>query len=168
MNDAALRAVQEGRAKCGVIEFRRDKNILFMKLPSGRTLNYLRPEIRKGTKFGNDCLTYEGMDQTTKQWVRMETFGGKLVENAVQGIARDCLMDALLAVDSLGFPIVLHVHDEIVTEVAPAEHSAETGDFLLNGQEELDIVLNIMKQSPVWAPDLPLNAEGGLYDFYQK
>lgn len=129
------------------------KGILFIKLPSGRCLSYLHPQIVDG-KYG-DQLQYEGIDQETKRWGKQVTYGGKLVENITQAIARDCLAEALLRVDAARFEIPLHVHDEIVIEVP----------------EDRDCIneINAIMSMPVpWAPDLPLKADSYESYYYKK
>jgi DNA polymerase len=152
VQDAAIEAVK-GSLKHG-IGFRVAKGVLFCKLPSGRELAYYRPEIRPG-KFGGDALCYQGLDQTTKQWKRIDTFGGKLVENIVQAIARDLLAYAMLNLDKKGYSIVGHVHDEIIID-APKHFGS------------LDEVIEIMTTGPVWAKGLPLAADGFESEFYKK
>lgn len=156
VEEAAMRTIYPGEfmtIKHG-IQFTREKGALFIALPSGRKLSYLRPDFRKG-RFGGDVLTYEGIDQTTKQWGRQETYGGKLVENIVQAVARDCLADAMLRIDKAGYKIILHIHDEVVIE-AP------------EGKGSLQEVLSIMKTPISWAKDLPLGAEGFETKYYKK
>lgn len=156
VGDAALKAVNEGvpvQIMHG-IRFSVEKGILFIELPSKRRLAYLRPKIKE-SKFGGDCLTYEGMDQTTKKWCTQDTYGGKLVENIVQAIARDCLADAMLRVDVAGYTIAMHVHDEIVAEVP-------------NGQGSLAEVNKIMSAPIPWAKGLPLNADSYETIYYKK
>lgn len=128
-------------------------DILFIELPSGRRLSYFEPLVKEG-KFG-PSLTYKGMDQTTKQWKTQDTYGGKLVENIVQGIARDCLAEALLKIDAAGFKIVMHVHDEVVIEA---------------DEDSLDLsaINSIMSEPISWAPGLPLTADSYSTPFYKK
>lgn len=150
---AALTAVREKRkVKLDKLEFSFESGMLFIKLPSGRRLAYVRPQIRPG-KFGKDALSYEAYE--SGQWGRTETFGGKLVENIVQAIARDCLAEALLRVDAAGYKTVFHVHDEIVCDMPVGEGSVE----------ELS---EIMSQPIDWAPGLPLAADGFECDYYMK
>lgn len=136
------------------IKFFTANNVLYIELPSGRRLCYLRPRVEL-SKFGNDCLTYEGMDQTTKQWGKQDTYGGKLVENIVQAIARDCLAHTLLQLDEKGYRIVMHVHDEVVLEVPETETALEQ-------------VNKIMSQRIPWAPGLPLTADSYETTYYKK
>ena len=99
------------------ISFIYEGNILFIKLPSGRRLSYIRPKIDYDNIFNKYIITYEGIDPTTKKSKRLTTYGGKLVENIVQAIARDVLAQAMMNLKNHGFNIVMHVHDEIVLEV---------------------------------------------------
>lgn len=156
VGDAAMKAVEEGpcRAIRGLVTFEKANNILHVTLPSGRKLCYLRPRIGEN-RFGGKSLVYEGMDQTTKQWKKLETYGGKLVENIVQAIARDCLAVSMGRVVSSGFNIVIHIHDELVVE-APKEN------------DDLDLLCKIMGQPISWAPGLPLKADGYVTDYYKK
>lgn len=155
METAAITAVQTG-AKQSLqygISFHVRNNVLFMTLPSGRQLGYMRPKLSPG-KYG-DCLSYEGLNQTTKQWQREDTYGGKLVENCVQATQRDWLAFALLSVDKAGYPIVLHVHDEVVTDVPEAFGSVA----------DLE---RVMTEPIPWAAELPLKAEGFENNYYKK
>ena len=156
VDNAAKEAVEEGtsvKLKHG-LTFEVQNNVLFIELPSGRKLSYFHPRMGK-SKFGNDSLVYEGMNQTTKQWCDQETYGGKLVENIVQAIARDCLAYSMLNLEKAGHQIVFHVHDEVIIE-AP-EDSAN-----------LDEVCQIMGQSIPWAKGLLLRAEGYVTPYYMK
>ncbi|MBB6716344.1 DNA polymerase [Clostridium gasigenes] len=128
--------------------------ILFIQLPSGRKLAYIRPKIEDGS-YGKPIITYEGMEQTTKQWTTLDTYGPKLVENIVQAIARDCLGEAMVKVDKAGYEIVMHVHDEIIMDVPK--------DFGSLGE------VNFIFGEPIeWAPGLNLKAEGYECKYYQK
>ncbi|MTI95407.1 MAG: hypothetical protein FH749_07945 [Firmicutes bacterium] len=151
---AAVRAVQEqSTVNLGQLELTCSAGMLFVKLPSNRSLAYARPRIENDPKFNKPCLTYEGQD--TGGWGRLQTYGGKLTENIVQAIARDCLAEALMKVDAAGYEIVLHVHDELVVE-APIG----TGSVLELAQ--------ILSKPLPWAPELPLAAEGFESDYYRK
>lgn len=127
-------------------------DILLCKLPSGRLLWYREPRLTRTERFGREVLriSYMGKDGPTGQWVRIDTYGGKLTENIVQAISRDILCHAMLQLDKAGYPIVLHVHDEIVAEVPHG-----TAWFSV---EEFE---NIMGQLPSWAEDWPIRATGG-------
>ncbi len=150
VQDAALAAIEGNTATIGPVKFYVQKNILFIQLPSGRRLSYLRPKIEA---WGG--ITYEGMDQTTKQWKRHDTYGGKLVENIVQATARDCLAEKMLRLDFLGYNIVMHVHDEVVTEEKEGTRSARD--------------VNVIMSDPIsWAPGLPLAAESFETYYYKK
>lgn len=157
VEDAAMRAVETGIMQTlhPGIRMYMHKGILFIKLPSGRCLSYLRARIAE-SRHGIECITYDGMNQTTKQWGPQETYGGKLVENLCQAIARDCLADAMVRLHMKGFQIVLHVHDEIVIE--------DINDGLVSVAE----VENIMAQEIPWAKGLPLKAEGFEGTYYKK
>ena len=129
-------------------------DFLTIRLPSGRKLYYANPSLGVN-QWGNPSLMYKGMDQTTKKWKQIETYGGKLVENCVQAIARDCLAEAIERLEALGYAVVFHVHDEVVIECTP-------------DRADLDRVAAIMSQPLTWAPDLPLGADGWIGDFYKK
>ena len=118
----------------------------------------LRARLKDG-KYGPQII-YKGVNQTTKKWEDTETYGGKLVENIVQGIARDCLAEAMLRVDALGYDIVMHVHDEMIVDVA----TTSTGGADVALQE-----INEAMGAPIdWAPGLPLKGDGYVCDFYRK
>lgn len=153
---AAMSAVEDGAPvsfRHG-IKFEVRNNILFILLPSGRRLAYVRPSLGEN-RFGGNSLKYEGMNQTTKQWCVQETYGGKLVENIVQAIARDLLAESMVAVDKAGYQIVMHVHDENIIEVEKEK-------------ADLKEVCRIMGQPIAWAPGLPLRADGYSTDYYMK
>lgn len=125
-------------------------------LPSGRKLYYNDPKIGEN-RWGNPSITYMGVNDKNK-WGRIETYGGKLTENCVQAIARDCLAEAIERLEAAGFPIVFHVHDEVVIDIKPYAAHADM----------LNQVVQIMRQPPIWANDLPLNADGWVGDFFTK
>lgn len=155
VEEAAMEAVQNGSATVGKgIKFYQKKGILFCHLPSGRELAYYKPELRPG-KFGNTALCYQGMDQTTKQWRRVDTFGGKLVENIVQAVSRDLLAEAMLRLDKAKYSIVGHVHDELIIDQRKDSGSLED-------------VIKIMTTAPSWAKGLPLAADGFESEYYKK
>ncbi len=126
-------------------------------LPSGRKLYYNSPSIGEN-QWGKPSISYMGMDQKTKRWKRIETYGGKLVENCVQAIARDCLADAIERLEAAGLPVVFHVHDEVVIDVAP----------WTDENTMLQTVVDIMRKPITWAPDLPLNADGWVGRYFRK
>lgn len=135
------------------IEFQVDDDFLFIKLPSGRKLAYFKPKII--TEGKKESLTYEGTLQSSNGWGINRTWGGKLVENIVQAIARDCLAVAMLRLDDAGYKIVMHVHDEIVCEMPTDKGS-------------LAEVVDIMSQPTDWAKGLVLNAAGYETRYYRK
>ena len=151
---AAIKAVREKqKTKVGKIIFEYKSGILFITLPSGRKLSYVKPRMAVN-KFGRDGLTYEGISEN-KKWSRIETYGPKLVENIVQGTARDLLAEAMLRVEEKGYPIVMHCHDEIIAEMP-------------EGTGSVDEMCEIMAVQPEWAEGLPLRADGYQCSFYQK
>ena len=124
--------------------------MLFIRLPSGRELAYVKPQI--GTNdYGTDCITYEGIG-STKKWERLNTYGPKLVENIVQAIARDILCYAMKTLGDCS--IVMHIHDELVIE---AEQSMS-----------LDEICERMALTPTRAKGLQLRAAGYETEFYKK
>lgn len=130
--------------------------VMFIQLPSGRKLSYWRAGVEE-MDDGREHITYMGVNQDTKKWGRTETYGGKLVENVVQAIARDCLAEIMLKVEKAGYDIVMHVHDEIIVEV-PDKRLA---------QAKTDIAA-IMAEAPVWAQGLPLRGDGYTTKHYKK
>ena len=154
VDKAAVEAVvKRTRTRAGRIAFEYRSGILFVMLPSGRRLAYVKPRMGVN-RFGREGLTYEGILEN-KKWGRIETYGPKLVENIVQGTARDLLAEAMLRVEKKGYPIVMHCHDEIIAEVPEGTGSVE-------GMCEL------MAVCPAWAEGLPLRADGYECGFYQK
>ena len=151
---AAIKAVTEKqKTKVGRIIIECKSGILFITLPSGRKLSYVKPRMAVN-RFGRDGLTYEGISEN-KKWSRIETYGPKLVENIVQGTARDLLAEAMLRVEKKGYPIVMHCHDEIIAEVP-------------EGIGSVDEMCEVMAVQPEWAEGLPLRADGYSCSFYQK
>jgi len=138
------------------IKFLYTSGNMYIELPSGRKLSYIATKLDTGKKFGNKIITYRGMNQTTKQWERIETYGGKLVENIVQAIARDCLATAMLRLKKAGFNIVMHVHDEVVIEEC------------LGSANALEAINGIMKMPMPWAEGLPLKGESFETQYYLK
>lgn len=161
MNSAAVEAISTG---CSVGVGRllvsceydavHEVEYLTVLLPSGRKLYYNSPQIGEN-KWGGPSISYMGMDQTTKKWKRIETYGGKLVENCVQAVARDCLAQAIENLEAKGLPVVFHIHDEVVIDCR-----ADTAT--------LEDVVDIMSQPIPWAPGLPLNADGWVGGFFKK
>lgn len=130
---------------------------LTITLPSGRKLFYNAPQIGVN-QWGNPSISYMGTDQTTKKWGRIETYGGKLTENCVQAIARDCLAQAIERLEAAGLPVIFHIHDEVVIDVRPFG----TAD------EMLAKTVEIMSRPIPWAPGLPLGADGWVGKFFKK
>ena len=132
------------------ITFSFRSGMLFITLPSGRQLAYVKPKI--GTnKFGGDCITYEGVGGT-KKWERLDSYGPKFVENIVQATARDILCYAMQTLRCCS--IVMHIHDEVVIEADP--------------RMSLQAVCDQMGRTPPWAKGLQLRADGYETDFYKK
>lgn len=151
---AAIKTFTEKKkTRIGRITFEYKSGILFAELPSGRKLAYVKPRMAVN-RFGRNGLTYEGIGESGK-WCRIETYGPKLVENIVQGTARDILAEAMLRLKKKGFDILMHVHDEAVLEVPEGISSVEE-------------VCGIMAEQPRWAEGLPLRADGYECAFYKK
>ena len=151
---AATKAVEEKtETSVGMIRFVYQSKKLFVVLPSGRKLCYMRPDFTTN-RFGSRSLCYMGVGEN-KKWASIETYGPKLVENIVQAIARDLLALAMLRLRNAGYEIVMHIHDEAVLEVPIGESS-------------VDEICAIMGEAPAWASGLPLRADGYECDFYRK
>ena len=142
----AYRSVRVGR-----VTFKPVNDDLHIILPSGRPVVYHRACVAIGTKFQNECVEYRGMNQYTRKWERQQTYGGKLVENITQAVARDCLAHCMVELDKRGFDIIGHVHDEVI---------AEGGD--------LEEMCAVMGEPIPWAPGLPLRGEGYTSPYYKK
>lgn len=163
MDNAAVDVIQNGGCQnvhglwlAREYDYSTGSNSFTITLPSGRKLYYNDPKIGEN-RWGNPSITYMGVGKNNR-WSRIETYGGKLTENCVQAIARDCLAEAIERLEATGFPIVFHVHDEVVIDIKPyAEHD-----------KMLAQVVDIMRQPPVWASGLPLNADGWVGDFFTK
>lgn len=134
------------------IRFYYQSGMMFVVLPSGRRLVYVKPKMGLN-RFGNESVTYEGVGEQ-KKWLRLESYGPKFVENIVQATARDILAEAMLRLNAAGYRIVIHVHDEAVIEAPP--------------ETELDDICTVMGETPQWAKGLLLRADGYICDFYQK
>lgn len=188
-----------------VVTYSMQAGALFLELPSGRKLTYLRAKIAKamfqkikflkeyklhevdettalnatqaiqlikagyaaavGDPFTRDQIVYEGMNQTTRKWSIIPTYGGKLVENLVQAIARDCLAEALVRLDEAGYEMIFHVHDEAVIE---ADFDESDERFLLNEEELVNHINSIMGAEIPWAQGLPLTADSYTTNYYKK
>lgn len=153
LGDAAIEAIDTRlRVKCRHgVSFKYAKGILFMTLPSGRSLAYVQP------RFDGRELTYMGMNQTTRKWERTKTWGGKLTENLIQAIARDCLAVSMTKIQQSGYHIVMHVHDEVIVEV-PSE----------DAEGHLERIEELMGEPIDWAPGLILTADGFTSEYYRK
>ena len=129
-------------------------DFLTIRLPSGRKLYYPHPEIACN-EFNKPAVDYWGAEGGTRKWTRLSTYGGKLTENVVQAIARDCLAVTLERLENAGYQTVMHIHDEAVVD-CPAERA------------DLGTLCGIMKQPISWAPGLVLNAAGFVGEYYKK
>jgi DNA polymerase bacteriophage-type len=155
--EAAVKAVREKTTVklAHGVQYRYEAGMLFADLPSGRSLAYVNPRIKPDPNFGKDGIVFDGMDQVKKKWMSHRTYGGRLVENLVQAIARDCLAVSMERLATEGYSIVMHVHDEVVLDVPIGTGSVEH-------------VTEIMGRPIEWAPGLPLKAAGFECEFYQK
>lgn len=160
LENAAIKAVLNPREKTSVrnVAFKTNGSFLWCQLPSGGVLSFPYPKVEKvKTPWGaeKDALTYMSEDGQSHKWMRFKTYGGSLAENVTQAVARDILADAMLRLESLGYPIVAHVHDEIVCELEKGDGSVEE-------------MARVMCQNPEWAKDLPITASGWSGDRYRK
>lgn len=162
-NDAAIRVIQNGgslRVRCCTFarecDCIRGTTCMTISLPSGRKLYYVEPAVGEN-RWGGPSITYMGVNDKNK-WGRIETYGGKLVENVVQAIARDCLAQAVEHLEAAGLPVVFHIHDEVVIDTA----AFDTNDAML------DKVVKIMSTPIPWAEGLPLGADGWVGAFFKK
>lgn len=164
LEDAAKRAIYTGRsqimplahgkAKLQIDCKRADDDISFLsiKLPSGRRLFYIDPQVDTS---GN--ILYKGQNQQTRKWEYLKSYGGKLTENVTQAIARDCLGIAMQRVTAAGYEIVMHVHDEMIADV-PSE----------DAERALEVMNACMAEPISWAPGLPLKGDGYTTPYYRK
>ena len=151
---AAIETVKDHNDRSvGRIGFQFSANTLWIVLPSGRRLAYIKPRLQPN-RFGRMALTFEGLGANNK-WVRGETYSGKLTENITQATARDLLAEAMRRMEIAGLGIVGHVHDEVILEVP-------------KGQYTVDDVCSIMNQNPKWADGLPLSSAGYTGNYYFK
>lgn len=137
------------------VTIRATDDYMAIQLPSGRSIYYAYPAIKPVEKFGRlvSSITYMGVDQTTRKWKRLETYGGKLTENVVQAIARDCLGVTICRLEALGYHIVAHIHDEV----------------LIDGPRGILENVNAVMATPIpWAPGLLLKGAGYETEFYRK
>lgn len=151
---AAMKTFKTGeRQDIGRISFVFYSGTLWMVLPSGRKLAYLKPR-EQPNRFGRMSLTYEGVGQNHK-WARQETYSGRLVENATQAIARDILAEAMARIEAKGLDIVAHVHDEVIIEAPKDKYT-------------VDEICQLMAANPDWCDGLPLAAAGYKGNYYFK
>lgn len=151
VDNVVKKCIKENKSqKTNNIEFHCMSGMLFIVLPSGRQLSYVKPRIGENI-FGGESVTYEGVGGT-KKWERIESYGPKFVENIVQAISRDILMHAMKTLRTCN--IVAHVHDEVIIEADP--------------RMSIDSVCDQMGRVPPWAKGLLLNADGYECDFYKK
>lgn len=151
VDDAVKRTLRTRRPqKMDRLSFRYEMGMLFISLPSGRDLIYIKPRIEEN-KYGGESVTYMGVGMN-KKWERLESYGPKFVENIVQGIARDLLMEAIIRMK--GMRIVAHVHDEVIIEVNNVETQKKIGD--------------LMNRIPDWAKGLVLDSDGYACYLYKK
>lgn len=150
---------RNGKNYGGTITFRREidapsgQAFLTIELPAGRKLFYADPVLKPG-KRGSTALSYMSLNQNTKKWGRTDTWGGKLVENITQAVARDCLAELLFRLHTLDLDPVFSVHDEVICEVAI--------------DDQLNDILTAMAAPIDWAPGLPLKGAGFCAEYYQK
>ena len=154
---AAMQAIEGRDAVINKgLKFSYELGAMTVRLPSGRKLYYPRAHLGLGKISKTNVIIYEGQNQTTKKWEDTEIYGGKLVENIVQAIARDCLAVTIMRLEKLGYPIVFHVHDEIIAEVPD------------DGTKTLEEVKGIFKKPIRWAEGLPLKGDGYVTKYYLK
>ena len=156
---AALECVQNGRTVHGIVTFRMEQDLVYgqsfmtVELPTARKLFYPKPFI-KDNQFGKPAIHYYGTNQVTGKWEALSTYGGKLVENIVQAVARDCLCEVLKRIAAKSWDVVFHVHDEVIVD-APLEVHTED-------------LCALMAEPIEWAPGLPLKGAGFEADYYMK
>ena len=160
VGDAVIQAMNgNGTQFVQCLEIRREWDMMYgldfisVKLPSGRKLFYPKPFLQQN-KFNKDALHYYGVNQTTKKWEVNSTYGGKLVENIVQAIARDCLAETLMRLYDRNYEVVMHIHDEVVIDAYD--------------DEKLEDVNNILAEPIPWAPGLILKGAGFETKYYMK
>lgn len=160
VGDAVIQAMNgNGTQYVRGLEIQREWDMMYgldfisIKLPSGRSLYYPKPFL-KLNQFEKDALHYYGVNQTTKKWEVNSTYGGKLVENIVQAIARDCLAETLLRLYEKNYDVVMHIHDEVVIDAYD--------------DEKLEDVNNILAEPIPWAPGLVLKGAGFETKYYMK
>ncbi|MCM0760281.1 DNA polymerase [Sporomusa sphaeroides DSM 2875] len=160
LENVALEVMRTGQAAGlkGLIlaregDYQHQQDFLTITLPSGRKLFYAKPFLQVNDR-GREALHYYGVNQDTKKWEVVPTYGGKLTENVVQAIARDCLAESIKRIHMLGYQTVMHIHDEVVIDAPP--------------EADLNGICRIMGQPISWAPGLLLRADGFSTEFYKK
>ena len=155
VDNAATRAISAGRpVTLRNLGFEKKSGMLFITLPSGRRLTYVQPGIGVN-RFGGASITYWGQG-VSRKWQKLETYGGKLVENIVQATARDLLAEAITRIENAGHRIVMHIHDEVVID-EPINSGVTVAD-----------ICALMNELPEWAAGLPIDAAGYKCGFYMK
>lgn len=155
VDQAAIEAIATRRTVAlGNLSFTATKGMLFITLPSGRRLAYVKPGLGVN-RFGGTSVTYWGQG-INRKWRQLETYGGKLVENIVQAAARDLLAEAITRIEKAGHQVVMHIHDEVVID-EPTGSGTTVAD-----------ICTLMNQLPTWAMGLPIDAAGYECDFYMK
>ncbi len=158
LEKAAIKSVvrkEPAISSTGNILFVYEEPVLWMTLPSGRRIAYWGMAYAESSRSFGKSLSYMGVNQTTRKWERIETWGGKLTENLVQATARDCLKESMLALSGAGFDIRAHVHDEVI--ITEPEDGRTVED-----------VCSIMGSPLPWAEGLPLRADGYETPYYKK
>jgi DNA polymerase len=151
MEEAAEKCVLTGKPHAfRDVLFQRERDFLYMMLPSGRRLAYNKPGK------DNEGLYYHAEDSQTFTYQKKRTWGGRLFENLNQGIARDIMAEAVLRLEDAGYPVVMTVHDEAVVELEKGR------------EEEINNIIKVMCELPVWAKGCPIGAEGFVCDRYRK
>ncbi|OFR00307.1 DNA polymerase [Alloscardovia sp. HMSC034E08] len=155
VDNAATRAISTSKpVTLRNLGFEKKSGMLFITLPSGRCLAYVKPGIGVN-RFGGTSITYWGQG-VSRKWQKLETYGGKLVENIVQATARDLLAEAITRIENAGHRIVMHIHDEVVID-EPINSGITVAD-----------ICAFMNELPEWAKGLPIDADGYECGFYQK
>lgn len=160
LENAAVDVLEQGTPVSvrGLVKLAKEVDIatgqkfMTIELPAGRKLYYPKPFLQEN-KFGQMQMHYKGLNKA-KQWETIPMYGGKLVENIVQAIARDCLAETIFRINRKGWPIIFHVHDEVVLEVPTSV--------------KLEEVTELMAEPIEWAPGLDLKAAGFVGDYYMK
>lgn len=144
LKDTVMHAIEQPGTTlpCGRVKVRRDGNWLRIGLPSGRAICYPSPQIVDG------AITYMGLNQYSRKWSRLKTYGGKLFENICQATARDVMAHNMPAIEASGYEIVLTVHDEVICEAPDSD------------ERNADHLASLLAANPPWAPDMPLAAAG--------